>query len=126
MDLSVSLTTGEPIYRQIVEQIRQQIMSGKLREGEMLPSIRSLAHDLRISVITTKRAYDELEQEGLVVSVTGKGTFVTENNREAVREAGYRQLESQAAELVARSAALGVGREDLLHLIDILYRGASE
>ncbi len=126
MNLSVSLTTGEPIYQQIKDQIKQQILSGQLHDGELLPSIRNLAHDLQISVITTKRAYDELEQEGLVASVTGKGTFVTEKNKEAIREVRYRQLEEQVKDLVSQSKALGLSKEDLNHLFELFYKEMGE
>lgn len=126
MNVSVSLSSGEPIYQQIKEQIRQQILSGQLNEGELLPSIRNLAHDLQISVITTKRAYDELEQEGLVASVAGKGTFVTEKNKEAIREVRYRQLEEQVKEIVAQSKALGLGKEDVIDLFELFYGEARE
>ncbi|TNJ66384.1 GntR family transcriptional regulator [Paenibacillus hemerocallicola] len=121
MNLSVSLASGEPIYAQIKEQIKKQILSGQLREGEPLPSIRNLAHDLQISVITTKRAYDELEQEGLVVSVAGKGTFVSEKNKESIREVKYRQLEEGIRRIVAESKALGVRKEELASLIELFY-----
>ncbi|XEC93705.1 GntR family transcriptional regulator [Paenibacillus tarimensis] len=121
MHLSVSFSSGEPIYLQIKEQIKNQILSGQLQEGVPLPSIRNLAHNLKISVITTKRAYDELEQEGLVTSVSGKGTFVSGANKESIREMKYRELEDQMRAAVKKSQALGLTRQDLLNLITILY-----
>ncbi|MDF2719913.1 MAG: GntR family transcriptional regulator [Paenibacillus sp.] len=121
MNLSVSLASGEPIYQQIKEQIKKQILSGQLAEGDPLPSIRNLAHDLQISVITTKRAYDELEQEGLVVSVAGKGTFVSEKNKESIREVKYRQLEEHIRQIAAESKALGLKKEDVVSLIELFY-----
>ncbi|MDF2724112.1 MAG: GntR family transcriptional regulator [Paenibacillus sp.] len=121
MHLSVSLSSGEPIYAQIKEQIKNQIVSGQLREGEHLPSIRNLAQDLKISVITTKRAYDELEQEGLVTSVSGKGTFVSSRNKESIREMKYRELEDRLRAAIKESRALGLTREDMLQLFAILY-----
>ncbi|RKN86847.1 GntR family transcriptional regulator [Paenibacillus ginsengarvi] len=121
MNLSVSLASGEPIYQQIKEQIKRQILSGELREGELLPSIRHLAADLNISVITTKRAYDELEQEGLVASVAGKGTFVTEKNKEAIREVKLRQLEEQVRSLAAESRMLGLSKQDVIGLFDLFF-----
>lgn len=121
MNLSVTLSSGEPIYQQIKEQIKKQILSGRLKEGEPLPSIRNLAHDLQISVITTKRAYDELEQEGLVVSVAGKGTFVSDNNKEAIREVKYRQLEDAIRKIAAESKALGLRKEEVLGLFKLFY-----
>ncbi|ULL15406.1 GntR family transcriptional regulator [Paenibacillus sp. H1-7] len=121
MHLSVSLSSGEPIYLQIKEQIKIQILSGQLQEGELLPSIRHLAQNLKISVITTKRAYDELEQEGLVTSVTGKGTFVTGTNKESIREMKFRELEDQIKAIIKESRALGLTRQDLSNLVSILY-----
>ncbi|MFE5322953.1 GntR family transcriptional regulator [Paenibacillus sp. NPDC056579] len=121
MHLSVSLSSGEPIYLQIKEQIKIQILSGQLQEGELLPSIRHLAQNLKISVITTKRAYDELEQEGLVASVTGKGTFVTGTNKESIREMKFRELEDQIKAIIKESRALGLMRQDLSNLVSILY-----
>ena len=93
MNVIISNASGMPIYEQIVSQIKQKILSGELMEGEMLPSIRALAKDLRISVITTKRAYDELEHEGLICTVAGKGCFVAARNKEWVREELLRKIE---------------------------------
>lgn len=121
MHLSVSLTSGEPIYAQLKEQIKNQILTGQLQHGELLPSIRNLAQSLKISVITTKRAYDELEQEGLVASVSGKGTFVSGNNRESIREIRQRALEAQIRLTIEESRKLGIAREDFLQLVAILY-----
>lgn len=121
MFLSVSLTSGEPIYVQVKEQIKNQILTGQLQDGELLPSIRNLAQSLNISVITTKRAYDELEQEGLVASVAGKGTFVSGTNKEAIREIKYRALEEQIRLTIRESKNLGLDREALVHLVTILY-----
>jgi len=122
MNLSISMTSGEPIYGQIKEQIKQQILSGQLQEGEPLPSIRSLAQTLRISVITTKRAYDELEQEGLVASVSGKGTFVSGRNKQTLREIQYRELEEQIKSIVVKSRTLGLTLDEALALFTLFYR----
>ncbi|WP_245237457.1 GntR family transcriptional regulator [Paenibacillus ihuae] len=121
MHLSVSLTSGEPIYSQVKEQIKNQILTGLLKEGELLPSIRNLAQNLKISVITTKRAYDELEQEGLVTSVSGKGTFVSGNNIESIREIKNRALEDQIRLTIREGKNMGLTRKDFLHLVTILY-----
>lgn len=121
MHLSVSLTSGEPIYLQVKEQIKNQILAGQLQDGELLPSIRNLAQSLKISVITTKRAYDELEQEGLVTSVSGKGTFVSGKNKESIREIKYRDLEEQIRLAIQESRNLGLSRQDFLQLVTILY-----
>lgn len=121
MNISVSHSSGVPIYQQIKDQLQQQILSGQLQDGELLPSIRSLAQTLQISVITTKRAYDDLEQEGLVASVSGKGTFVSHRNAEAIREARYRRLEEQLKAVVAESRALGLPAEELAQLVHVFY-----
>ena len=93
MELIIRNTTNQPIYEQIFEQIKAQILSGALAPGDALPSIRALAKDLKISVITTKRAYDELESAGLIDTVDGKGCFVAEKNLELVREQQRLELE---------------------------------
>src|SRR5690606_33812330 len=121
MHLSVSLTSGEPIYLQIKEQIKNQILTEQLQEGELLPSFRNLAQSLKISVITTKRAYDELEQEGMVTSVSGKGTFVSGRNKESIREIKYRALEDQIRAAIKESRNVGLTRDDFLNLVTILY-----
>ena len=93
MELIIRNVTNHPIYDQIYSQIKAQIIAGQLRPGEALPSIRALAKDLKISVITTKRAYDELESEGLIDTVAGKGCFVAEKNLDLIREQQLRELE---------------------------------
>ncbi len=105
MELIIRNITNQPIYDQIYSQIKAQILSGQLKPGDPLPSIRGLAKDLKISVITTKRAYDELEAEGLIDTVAGKGCFVAEKNLDQIREQLLRELEghlSAAAELAKR------------------------
>jgi GntR family transcriptional regulator len=126
MNLSISLTSGQPIYGQIKEQIKNQILSGQLQDGEMLPSIRNLAQILKISVITTKRAYDELEQEGLVTSVSGKGTFVSSTNKQSILEIQYRELEEQIKAIVTKSRTLGLKQEEILNLFTLFYREENE
>ena len=93
MELIIRNTTNQPIYDQIYSQIKAQIIAGKLSPGEALPSIRALAKDLRISVITTKRAYDELEADGFLYTVAGKGCFVAEKNLDLIREQKLKELE---------------------------------
>ncbi len=121
MNLTVSFTSGEPIYLQIREQIKNQILNGALPQGELLPSIRNLALTLKISVITTKRAYDELEQEGLVASVSGKGTYVSGNNMESIREIKYRQLEDSIRAIVIESRNIGLTPQEVIHLLKLFY-----
>ncbi|MCI7735834.1 MAG: GntR family transcriptional regulator [Clostridiales bacterium] len=120
MNLIISNTSGKPIYEQIVSQIKRQIVSGELVSGEMLPSIRSLAKDLRISVITTKRAYDELEREGLIVTAAGKGSFVAERNAEWLREDVLRKIEDHLQQISQLAAQIGLSGEDLCEMLQTL------
>ena len=113
MNLIISNASKAPIYEQIVTQLRQKIASGELAPGDMLPSIRALAKDLRISVITTKRAYDELEHQGLVVTVAGKGCFIAERNPEFIREDVLRQIEEHMQEIARLAGQIGVSGEGL-------------
>ena len=120
IDLIISNASGQPIYEQIVRQIKGAITTGKLPPGEPLPSIRALARDLRISVITTKRAYEELEREGFIYTVAGKGSFVAQQNLELARESSLREIEAhlQAAVELSRQAGLTMTElEDILHVL---------
>lgn len=123
MDIIISNSSGRPIYEQIVSQVKGHILSGKLREGELLPSMRLLARELRISVITTKRAYEELEREGFIESVPGKGSFVAGRNMELVREENLRKIEEALTEAVKLAWEGGVTAEELKETIDVLFRG---
>ncbi|WP_445667530.1 GntR family transcriptional regulator [Paenibacillus sp. FSL H7-0331] len=120
------MASRAPIYEQIREQLKNQILTGQLQEGELLPSIRNLAQTLKISVITTKRAYDELEQEGLVTSVSGKGTFVSSKNKQSIREIQYRELEEQIKAVVKKSQALGLKHDEMLNLFTLFYGEENE
>ena len=120
MTIYIDNRTGAPIYEQICAQLKAQIISGALREGEMLPSIRNLAKDLRISVITTKRAYDELEREGFIYTVAGKGCFVAPKNTELLREESLKKLEGLLAEASRLAAACGLSRRDIVDMLSIL------
>lgn len=111
MEIIIRNTSGQPIYSQIASQIKAQILSGELQPGEALPSIRALAKDLKISVITTKRAYDELENAGFLDSVAGKGCFVAEKNLELIRERQMAELEGHLAAAVAVAKRNGVSYE---------------
>ena len=109
--------TGEmPIYEQIVSQIKSAIISGEMGESEPLPSIRQLARELRISVITTKRAYEELEREGFIVTMSGKGSFVASRNMELIREEQHRQMEQALTAAVSAAKKAGEGKEELAGL----------
>ena len=120
MELVISNASNLPIYEQIVEGIKRHILSGELREGDMLPSIRALAKDLRISVITTKRAYEELEREGFIYTVAGKGCFVAARSREWMREDLLRQIEEHLQELSRLATAAGVSGEELCRMLRTL------
>ena len=123
MDIILSNSSGKPIYEQIVDQIREQIMAGELAAGDALPSMRLLARELRISVITTKRAYEELERQGFLDNVPGKGCFVAPQNRELLREAQLRKVEEKLSQAVEEARKGGFPLEELHELLDILYKG---
>ncbi len=109
---------ARPIYEQILTQIKEQIINGTLTANEPLPSIRNLAKDLRISVITTKRAYDELEKDGFIYTIPAKGCFVSERNNELIKEENLKKVESLISEAVSLSKMCNLSKEDLLNLID--------
>ena len=121
MEILISNSGQEPIYAQITRQIEQQILSGTLRQGDALPSIRLLAKELRISVITTKRAYDELEKEGFLYAVPGKGFFVAPRNTQLLREANLKTIEEHLAQAIRLSASCGLGKKELEEMLDLLW-----
>ena len=121
MDIIISNSSGVPIYEQIARQMKGLILRGELREGEALPSLRLLAKELRISVITTKRAYEELEREGFLTTVPGKGCFVAPRDLELVREDCLRRMEEQLSQAVATAKAGGISLEEMTSALDILY-----
>lgn len=123
MEIIVSNSSASPIYEQIAQQIKDAILAGDLAEGTLLPSIRALANDLRISVITTKRAYAELEEAGFVSTVQGKGTFVSGGNLELLREERLRQVERLLEQAVADAEAAGVTAPELHEMLDLLIEG---
>ena len=120
MTILIDNKSGQPIYEQIFTQIKGQIISGALKEDEPLPSIRSLAKDLRISVITTKRAYEELERDGYVHTVPGKGCFVAPKDREIVREDCLRRIESQMEEILRSAHTCGIETDELIEMLRTL------
>ena len=120
MKICLSNASPDPIYEQIVRQVRIQILSGDLTVGEALPSIRRLAQTLQISVITTKRAYDELEREGLIDTVGGKGTFVASPNLDFLREKRVAQVETKLREAMKEAEAAGLSFSDLKQMLDLL------
>lgn len=123
MNIIISNSCGQPIYEQIVSQIKNMIISGSLKEGDALPSMRLLAKELRISVITTKRAYEELEREGFIVSYTGKGSFVASQNIELIKEQKYREIEEYLRKASDAAAGCDVGLEELVQMLEMIYRG---
>ena len=122
MELVIRNTTNQPIYDQIYSQIKAQIIAGKLSPGEALPSIRALAKDLRISVVTTKRAYDELEADGFLFTVAGKGCFVAEKNLDLIREQKLKELEDHLDAAVELAAQCGISSAQLQEMLRILLR----
>mgnify|MGYP000853072376 CR=1 FL=1 len=123
MNILISNSSGQPIYEQIVSQIKSMILTGELKAGDALPSMRLLAKELRISVITTKRAYEELEREGFIFSVTGKGSFVAEKNTEFVKEENLRQMEEAMQKAVELANLCGVSLSELTETLRLIYKG---
>ena len=122
MNIIISNSSGKPIYEQIVAQIKQLIMTDVLKEGDALPSMRTLAKELRISVITTKRAYEELEKEGFIETITGKGSFVAGKDKELIREERYRQIEALLEKACETARMTGMTLEELLDIMTLLYK----
>ena len=121
MNLIISNASGKPIYEQIYTQVKNCIISGELSPGDALPSIRALAKDLRISVITTTRAYDELERDGFIDRVPGKGCYVAEKNLELVREAHLKQIEDHMSEIVSLAAGCSLSEEDTVQMLRLIW-----
>lgn len=126
MKIIISNASSEPIYEQIGRQIKAQIISGDLKEGDGLPSIRKLAQELHISVITTKRAYEELEKEGFIDTVGGKGTFVAIQNKELLREKKMKSIEDMMADTVTEAQKLGITYSELKEMLSILFDSSEE
>ena len=120
MDIIISNSNGKPIYEQISSQVRAQILSGALKAGERLPSIRVLADGLGVSVITTKRAYSDLEGEGLVETVQGKGCFVSQQHKALLRERRMRHVEDLMAQATAEARDIGLTRDQLHDMLDLM------
>lgn len=121
MNIIISNQCGQPIYEQIGSQIKNMIISGQLATGDPLPSMRFLAKELRISVITTKRAYEELERDGFIVSITGKGSFVADKNTELIKEQQLRTIESQMQEIIKSAMLCGLTLPDLIDMLTLIY-----
>lgn len=123
MNINISNTNGEPIYLQIAKQIKTLILEGKLKEGEALPSMRNLALELRISFMTTKRAYEELERDGFIESYTGKGSFVKAQNLELFREEQLKEIEALLAESCDKAQKCGISISELHEMLELINGG---
>ena len=122
VDIIIRNSSGKPIYEQITDQVKEQIMAGALAAGDALPSMRLLAKELRISVITTKRAYEELERDGFLENVPGKGCFVAPQNRELLREAQLRRVEEKLTQAIEEARRGAVSLEELKEMLTELYQ----
>ena len=123
MDVILSNSSDEPIYQQIISQIKSHIMSGELAAGDALPSMRALAQQLRISVITTKRAYEELERDGFIENFTGRGCFVKSQNTDFLREESVRQTEELLAKACEKAKLCGLTLEEMKEILELVYGG---
>ncbi len=121
MKIVISNSSKQPIYEQISDQIKDQIIKGILIEDTALPSIRNLAKDLHVSVITTKRAYEELEKEGYIHTVQGKGTFITYQNIGDIKEKKYKDIEESLVKIIEKSKILEISKSELIEMINLIY-----
>lgn len=121
MKIVISNTSENPIYQQIKDQIKDTILREELVEGDALPSIRSFANDLKVSVLTIRRVYDELEKEGFITSQVGIGTFVSTSNIELLRESKRRLVEKKMLDMIQTAKSLNISKEELNAMMDILY-----
>lgn len=123
MDIILSNSSDEPIYQQIISQIKSAIMSGELAAGDALPSMRMLAGQLRISVITTKRAYEELERDGFIENFAGKGCFVKRQNTDFLREESVRQTEELLTKACEKGKLCGISLDEMKEMLELVYGG---
>ena len=121
MKIAISNTSENPLYQQIKDQIKDAILREELVEGDALPSIRSFANDLKVSVLTIRRVYDELEKEGFITSQVGIGTFVSTSNIELLRESKRRLVEKKMLDMIQTAKSLNISKEELNAMMDILY-----
>lgn len=126
MKIIIANTSDTPIYQQIKDQVKDAILRNELKEGELLPSIRELANDLHVSVLTTRRVYDELESEGFVVSKAGKGTFVASENLELLQESKRHMVEVKLTEAWKTARSLGITKKELYSMMDLLIEEEDE
>lgn len=126
MNIQINNSNDDPIYLQIKNQIKAQIISGDLKVGQQLPSIRFLAKELRISMVTAKRAFDELELDGFINSVQGKGNFVASQNKELIREEYLKKIEGKIEEIIELSQISGLSNDELLQMLKTFMEGEYE
>ena len=122
LKIVVSNRSGVPIYEQIKTQVKEAVFSGELKEDDLLPSIRQLARDLKISVITTTRAYNDLQEEGFVVNVQGKGCYVLPQNTELVRETALRKVEDGLEAAITAAKTGNIAKDEVFEILNVLYR----
>ena len=122
MNIIISNSSDKPIYEQITAQIKALVMNGELKEGDLLPSMRTLAKELRISVITTKRAYEDLERDGFITTVVGKGSFIRAADIRLVREEKLKQIEDLPSRAIFLARQSALGREEIEEMIEIIYQ----
>ena len=121
MNILISNSSSVPLYEQISNQVKNQILNGELKPSEALPSIRMLAKDLKVSIITTKRAYEELEKEGFIKTVAGKGTSVSEGNSDRLKEAAIREIESKLDDAISQAKAIGLTLDECIEIFKSLF-----
>lgn len=122
MNIIISNSSDKPIYEQITSQIKSMVMTGHLKEGDLLPSMRTLAKELRISVITTKRAYEDLERDGFITTVVGKGSFIKAADTRLIREEKLKQIEELMSKAVFLARQSGIKRTEIEEILEILYQ----
>lgn len=121
ININISNSSSVPLYEQVQSQIKAQILNGQLKAGDGLPSIRSLAKELKVSIITIKRAYEELEKDGYLETVTGKGSFVASQNKERLKEVAMYEVESKLEEIIRQAKSVGITLEEGLEIFKSLY-----
>ena len=121
MNIIISNSSDKPIYEQIAYQIRMNILNGTLKEGDNLPSIRALSKDLKISVITTKSAYEDLQKDGFITTIAGKGTFVSSTNTEKLKELNFKIIEQKLIECISIAKSSGITLDEFKQIIDIIF-----
>ncbi len=120
MHIILNKTSMVPIYEQLIDQIKKDIISGELKDNELLPSVRTLSGELRISSLTVKKAYDKLEEEGFVITVHGKGTFVAATDHQLAMEARRKSVEEDMAAAIDKAIALGMSKDEIREIVEII------